>query len=268
MNKNNSFSLKGKDVVITGGGSGIGFSIAKECMNRGASLVILIDKDKEKLSNAKKYLEEYFTNTSTMTWCADFTDESMRTEFNDMLKNKKISPYFLVNCLGSTFSKTFNKGTWNEVQQILQLNLLSMVHLCHCLLPEMVARNDGAILNISSTSALIPCPGLLCYSASKAFMNNFSETLAIELKKHGILVKYACPGATDTDFFVNAGMNNLDYVKNVHKMSSDYVARRCIELMSKERPGVVVGFKNKLNMFISSLMPWRLLHTVISLRFG
>lgn len=253
--------IRDKHVIITGAANGIGAALAHKLHSRGARLV-LVDIDERRLTSLSNSLDGSQRHIFDMT-----TVDGLKA-LKKTIDAQGITPTGLMNCVGSTYSKPFADASHEEIDHILRLNLHAMVELCHLFLPGMLSQGEGYILNMSSTSAYIPCPEMVCYSATKAFINNFSQTLNIELSPRNVHVRFACPGAVDTDFFSTSGMDRLDYVKTVRKMQPDYVAERCLELFESRAPGGVIGLKNKINMLIARALPSPILDWVVARRFN
>jgi short-subunit dehydrogenase len=132
---------------------------------------------------------------------------------------------------------------------LIALNVTSIVHLAKLELPEMLARGRGKILITSSIAALLPGPYYATYAASKAFLLSFSEALHAELKDKGITVTALMPGATDTNFFDRAGMEDTK-IGQAKKDDPAEVAEEGFRAMMDGKDSLVAGsLKNKLQSF-------------------
>jgi uncharacterized protein len=127
------------------------------------------------------------------------------------------------------------------------LNVVSVVDLAHAFIPGMLAKGEGSIINIGSTTSFYPLPRQAVYAATKAFVLSFSEALWIEYRKRGIKVLVLCPGATNTDFFNAMGR---DVVAGKH--SPKEVVRVGLSALEHNRHYVIPGFKNS---FESNILP-------------
>ncbi|MBI5873619.1 MAG: SDR family NAD(P)-dependent oxidoreductase [Candidatus Omnitrophica bacterium] len=267
MNKDaHSTELKGfnaKFVLISGGACGIGLEFAKRLLSEGAS-VILVDKDELLCRSAKDILSPL---GQTVIICRDLRDPIVRKEIFNELGRKNIAIDILINNVAIHHHGSFIDLEWEKIEDMIKVNLLCTLHLTHLFLKSIVKKGSGQILNISSTAGLAPCPYLATYSATKAFINKFSESLAIELEEKNIKVQWICIGATDTAFFQTAGMGSLNYVRTVKMMHPERVAADGIEFLKSSRLWGIIGWRNRLNIFLSRLAPAGILGMIARKRF-
>jgi NAD(P)-dependent dehydrogenase (short-subunit alcohol dehydrogenase family) len=201
---------KYKTVVITGGGSGIGFSVAKFLIAAGYR-VVLLGRSKKKLENALKSLD-------ASSEVANFLVCDLRNKDHIQKAVQKITSiyknvYALVNnagiySLGGLFETS--ESTWDEAMSI---NLKGSFLLSQCLAPMMVKNSDGGrIVNISSTAGVLPNHLALAYSVSKAALIQLSLTMAKELGKENITVNCICPGVIRTSLheFYHSSKSELE----------------------------------------------------------
>jgi short-subunit dehydrogenase len=121
------------------------------------------------------------------------------------LKAHKEKVGCLINNAGFGLWGKFDKLDGSRQRAMIDLNCGALVELCHAMLPAMIERGEGAILNVASTAAFQPGPGMAVYFATKAFVLSFSEALHEEVKGQGIVVSALCPGPTATEFGAVAG---------------------------------------------------------------
>jgi short-subunit dehydrogenase len=256
--------FKDRYVLITGGASGIGFAMAKVLISRNARPIIA-DNNRELLDKC----ETFFRNEAIkpVLFNMDLSKCENHILLYNALKQKNIPVEILINNVAISFFGKFTDLKWEELKKIIEVNLICLTHLCHLFIPDMIKRGRGAILNISSTSSLVPCPNIGIYAATKTFVNSLTETLSIELKGTGIKICSVLPGATDTNFFKNAGMDDMEYVKTIKKMSPSSVAEKCLEALLCNKRGETIGLRNKLNMVLSRYMPKSILNEISARRF-
>jgi short-subunit dehydrogenase len=130
---------------------------------------------------------------------------------------------------------------------MVQVNVTALVELTRLLLPAMLARKRGRILNIGSTAGFQPGPFMATYYATKAFVNSFTEALAYELKGTGVTATLSCPGATETEFAGHAG-NAESLLFRLGAADSLSVAREAYAAMMAGRSRIVHGFTNRLGV--------------------
>lgn len=139
------------------------------------------------------------------------------------------------------------------LQQMMQLNMVTLTELTHLLLPGMKARKFGKILNVASLAGLLPCPNLAVYAATKSYVLSFSEALAEELREFNISVTAACPGSTATDFHRVA--NNENCRGASHKDSVEKVAFDIYQATMHGKSSVITGWMNKSMPFMTRILP-------------
>ena len=137
---------------------------------------------------------------------------------------------------------------------MLQVNITSLTHLTGLLLPGMVERRRGGILNVASTAAFQPGPGMAVYYATKAYVLSFSEALAEELAGTGVTVTAVCPGPTATNFGAAANMRTLGLVKKI-SMSAEAVAVLGHRAYRRGKVVAVTGLRNQIPAFLTRLFP-------------
>jgi hypothetical protein len=134
----------------------------------------------------------------------------------------------------------------NEILGQIQLNITALTHLTGLLLPPMLARRSGRIMNVASTAAFQPGPLMAVYYATKAYVLSFSEALANEVSGSGVTVTCFCPGATDTGFQKRANMESSRLFKKIGAMKAETVARDGYRGMMAGRTLVISGARNWL----------------------
>ena len=188
----------GERVLITGAGSGIGLCAAIEFAKVGCSL-ILIDINKQSLIDAKKRLAEFGVEVETRV-----IDVSCRPEIDSfawMLKDSGKQVDVLVNNAGIGYSGELSKTPLSTWKRLLNVNLWGPLNLTYALLPHMMERGSGRIVNVSSGQAFFRMPTWGAYAISKLAVGAFSEILHFELAQYGISVTTVYPFMTNTTFY-------------------------------------------------------------------
>ncbi|RWS25158.1 inactive hydroxysteroid dehydrogenase-like protein 1 [Leptotrombidium deliense] len=203
-----NLSLYGEWAVITGGSDGIGKAFAYALAKRNVNL-LLIARQEEKLINVASDLVTKF-GVKVEILSADFV-ERLQTykKIDDKLVNKEIG--ILINnvaALPLTLS-LFHRISRNEHLGVLDVNLASMLVMTSKILPSMVERRKGLIINVSSTAGLFPIPFMATYSSSKAYMDFFSRALNYEYRNYGVTVQSLVPNHVPKDSSVG------DYRKRI-----------------------------------------------------
>jgi short-subunit dehydrogenase len=160
----------------------------------------------------------------------------------------------LVNNAGFGAQGRFVELSLDRQLEMLQVNITSLTHLTGLLLPGMVERRRGGVLNVASTAAFQPGPGMAVYYATKAYVLSFTEALAEELAGTGVTVTASCPGPTTTNFGTAAGMKTLGLVKKI-SMSAESVARISHRAFRRGKVVAVTGFRNQVSAFLPRIFP-------------
>jgi short-subunit dehydrogenase len=189
--------------VITGASGGIGAVYADRLAKRGYD-VLLIARDGKRLGDvAKRLSEQYGTKTGTVV--ADLTDRTALLRLEAQLQaDKNVS--VLVNNAGFGGTKSLVDSSVDELENMIFLNVTALTRLTAAVLPNLIAKKAGAVINIASVVAVNPDALNGTYSGSKAYVLNFTQSLFKTLKDTGVQVQAVLPGATRTDFWDRAGL--------------------------------------------------------------
>ncbi|MBS1978990.1 MAG: SDR family oxidoreductase [Bacteroidetes bacterium] len=240
--------------LITGASGGIGWSLAKELASRKHD-VLLVARSAEKLRENALYLTEKFSVK------ADFlpTDLSAPGSAENVISwvEKKDYPVdILVNNAGFGLWGNLADMSSEELQQMMQLNMLTLVNLCKAAIPLLKQHNKSYILNVGSTAAYQAIPTLTTYAATKAFVLLFSRGLRHELMGSSISVSCLNPGTTTTGFIDRAHM--MDSIRKKSErvtMDPAVVARIGVNGMFAGKAEIIPGALNWISAKLAELMP-------------
>ena len=194
---------------------------------------------------------------------ADLTDPAAPQRIIDELRAKSIDVDVLVNNAGVGVAGAFVETDLQSELAMIQLNVVALTHLTKLLLPGMVARRRGHVLNVASTAAFQPGPLMAVYYATKAYVLSFSEAIAEELRDSGVTVTALCPGPTETGFAAAAKMGGTRLFTMTRPADSRAVAEAGYEAMKRGRRVVIPGLKNKLLAQSVRVSPRRLVATIV-----
>ena len=253
--------------LITGATGGIGSSYAMQLASMGFNLILTstkkIELDFLKTSLSKKY------KITVRTVVADLTKES---DIKKVVASiKKINGFsILINNAGFGIGDYFTHTDNDYLTSMVKLHNLAVVDLTHQLLPILKSKNKSYIINVSSLAGFFPFPKSAVYSASKAFLISFSETLHIELKKYNVKVQALCPGFTRTRFFDTSIKANEEVLSRKHifwMTPQQVVTKSLYDLKNKQNKVICVpGFPNRLMRFIGGLIPRRLYYRIMRVK--
>ena len=246
--------LSDKTALITGASSGIGKCLADEFHARGCR-VILVARRGERLKEISDTLNKIRDNSASYYICdltaRDSTTECLNLEsLVDQVSSSEID--ILVNNAGRGSFGPFDELDIDSEVQMIELNLTAPVKLTHALIPQMKARETGAIINISSVAGFQPVPFMSVYSGTKAFNYCFSMSLRHELSEFGIRVLTVCPGPTISEFGSTPDMNHR---RSAAKDTSKDVARETVEALISNRSWIVTASWSRLLALPCRLLP-------------
>ena len=192
------FDVSGKRVLVTGGSSGIGAALAVALARTGATVGISARRT-DRLSEVLAECREH--SPASQMWEADLSDPAAADRLAHEATAGLGQVDVLVNCAGMPKRRHVTRLDAATVELVMQVNYLSAARLTLALLPGMLERGEGRIVNISSVAATLSSPGEAAYSASKAALAVFSESMAVDLWDTGVKVMIVYPGVVDTELF-------------------------------------------------------------------
>jgi len=246
-----------KTALITGASSGIGKEFARIHAERGGDLVIVARRE-EKLNELKAELESKHSVAVTVI-VKDLSQPNAPTEIYDEVTKVGIEIDYLINNAGFGGRGKFHERDWQTDLTMINLNVVALTALTRLFLPDMVKRNEGKILNVSSTASLLPGPLQAVYYATKAYVTSFSNAIAEELHDTKITVTVLLPGATETEFGSTSGMDETSMFQNT--FSAREVAEDGYNAMIKGDLNIIAGMSFGQQMMMSAVpfMPKKML---------
>jgi uncharacterized protein len=241
----------GRTVVITGASSGIGAEIARGLARRGHSLT-LVARRRDRLDTLAAELATDAVRVDVVA--ADLNDAAARGDVAELVRTAEVAA--LVNSAGFGTNGLFHTLPLDRERDQVVLNVLAVTELTGAALPAMIERGTGAVLNIGSIAGFQPLPGAPVYSASKAYVQTFSEAVHEGLRGTGVSCSVLCPGPVPTEWWEVAGERPPGGLAQV---SATDVAEAGIEAMIAGRRLVVPGVVPKLTGLGGRFLPRPLL---------
>ncbi len=244
--------------VVTGASAGLGVEFARQLSARGHRLVLVarrkerLDELAAELGNARAVELDLSQPGAAGALMADVIrhGEAVRV---------------LVNNAGFGLAGPFAELDGRRQREMIDLNCGALEELARAVLPGMIDRRAGSILNVASTAAFQPGPGMAVYFATKAFVLSFSEALHDEVKRHNVKVSCLCPGPTRTEF---RSVSGFDPKGRLGKLSADSVSvvRAGLNGLDQNRAVVVPGLSNKLISQAHRFLPRAVMRRAVRMR--
>jgi uncharacterized protein len=255
------FDLAGCCALITGASAGIGREFARQLAGRAGSLV-LVARRLERLEELRDELTKKDPNLNVHCRAVDLSQANEVEELCAWLERDKIAVDFLINNAGLGDYGSFATAEPQRVREMLAVNIVGLTTLTRALLPGMIQKKRGAILNVSSSAGFLPIAGFAVYAATKAYVTSFSEAIRAELHCTGVTVTSLCPGPLDTEFNQVARRNPAKREKSspgFTHVSVEDVVRAGLQAIESDKPLVIPGLIMKIAMLLVRLTPMPLL---------
>jgi short-subunit dehydrogenase len=235
--------------LITGASFGIGrdlsYLFAEDKIN-----LILVARNFDKLKEISNEIKIRY-NVDVLFLAKDLTKEKSSKEIYEFCKNSGIHVTHLVNNAGIGTNGDFADESLDDINNLIKLNINSLVNLTRFFLPDMIKNHEGGILNVASTASFQPGPFMANYYASKAYVLSFSEAIREEVLPYHINVSVLCPGPTKTEFFNRANMEESKLINLPLAMTSEKVAKIGYKGYKKKKDIIIPGWIN--NIMVQSL---------------
>jgi len=241
--------------IITGASSGIGREFAELYARDGHDLLI-VARRREALDALARTLGERYGVTCD-AFSADLARRLDREHLHARIRAVDDRIAALVNNAGIGTHGYFHETDVERELEMIDVNVAALTHVTKMVLPGMLARRAGQIVNVSSVAAFQPGPLMAVYYASKAYVQSFSEALAEEVAGSGVTVTAVCPGPTATEFHEQAGIRPEAPNVGPPRMTSREVAEAGYRGANHGRRVVVTGLRNKVVVFANRLLSRR-----------
>lgn len=237
--------------LITGASSGIGLELAKIAAREKRNL-ILVARDKKALTDLKAELTKHDIDVQILP--LDLTDPTSASTLQKFCKSNNLSVSELINNAGIGSTGDFLNSDLNIQLSMIDLNVRSLTEITNRFLPEINKSDNGRIMNVASTAAFAPGPGMNVYYATKHYVLAFSEALSEELSSTNTSVTALCPGPTATNFAKAAHADSLSIFKGNLPTAKD-VADYGWKSMQLGKRVAIHGKRNKIIVQILKALP-------------
>lgn len=237
-------SLIRKTALITGASSGLGVDFAELLAADGYDVILVARTESRLREVAEKLARQYGVQTFVIP--SDLSLPSAPEAIASELQSRRLDVDVLVNNAGYGMFGPFVETDLRKELDMIAVNITALTHLTKLVVPAMVRRGSGRVLNVASTAAFQPGPLMAVYYATKAYVLSFSEALRNELNGTGVTVTALCPGPTKTGFQDAADLHESRLLRLNKPMQSRKVAAAGLRGMHRGRSVVVPGAMNLL----------------------
>ena len=248
--------LENCNALITGASAGIGREFARQLAGRARSMILVARRD-EKLNELADQLQREHPKVIVHVRKADLADFGEVRRFLESLDRDNLEVDLLINNAGLGDSGPFAESDPARNEEMTVVNVATVTLITRHLVPQMIARRRGAVLNVSSSAGFLPIPGSAVYAATRAYVTSFSEALRAELYGTGVSVCALCPGPVVTEFQQVAKRKGEqpDIGPQFLVVTVEQVVRDALAALEADRPLVVPGLAMDLLMLLVRLMP-------------
>ncbi|HUE90007.1 MAG TPA: SDR family oxidoreductase [Vicinamibacterales bacterium] len=241
--------------LVTGASSGIGLAFAHVLAERGHDLILTARRQDRLETLAFELRTRHGIDAVVMA--EDLADPLAPERLVSSIARRALHVDVLVNNAGYGVPGSYATTTWTDQQKFLQVLVVAVAELTHRLLPGMIERRWGRIINVASLAGMLPgVAGHTLYAASKAFVIKFSESLALETMRHGLHVTASCPGFTFSEFHDVTGTRaQVSRMPKLLWLDADVVARASYDAVMAGVPVFVPGRVNATLATLSRVLP-------------
>ncbi|WP_420454207.1 SDR family NAD(P)-dependent oxidoreductase [Rubrivirga sp.] len=240
---------RGRTALVTGASSGIGADLARQLGAAGAH-VVLVARTEPALAAVADTVRRR-GGTATVV-AADLEPRDAPAALAARLAADGLEIDVLVNNAGFGIQGSFLEASVEDAEGMVGLNVAALTSLTRRLVPAMVARGHGGVLNVASVAAFVPAPRFAVYAATKAYVLSFTDALSAELRGTGVHVTCLCPGTVRTGFADRAGMDDAFFAGS---LPSEAVARAGLDGLARNARRVVPGLSNKVQTVATRFVP-------------
>jgi len=255
--------LRGRTALVTGASAGIGREIARVLARDVGDYEHFLSR-RDRLDELARELTTGKPSLRVLVRAVDLLDRNATNSMLDDLEQSGEAIDIFVNNAGFGDYGLLERRDWSKIERMLELNVVSATHLLTRLVPPMVARHSGAILNVGSVAGILPSPAMAAYAASKAYMNHLSEGLRAELAGTGVSVTVVCPGPVPTEFQEVAGTDARPPMPKAVHVDVTTCAEQAVHALRHEQPRIIPGIIPRLFAITIDSLPKALVRPMLA----
>lgn len=243
-------------ILVTGASGGLGEDFARQYARAKRNLIIVARSQDRLRALAQELMDRYQVKIEVVAM--DLSKPDSASSLFDLCQKSGWDVDMLVNNAGFGLFGNLVDQELSKLDEMMQLNMVTLTKLCRLFLPSMIQKKSGGIINVASTAAFQPVPYFACYAATKSYVMSLSEALTMEAAPHGVKVFCLCPGPTETQFFERAAGRGKAGDK-VPKQTSEDVVRFAIKRFESGSRVGVSGALNKLVSLSTGFVPRKII---------
>ncbi|WP_244232711.1 SDR family NAD(P)-dependent oxidoreductase [Methylacidiphilum caldifontis] len=250
--------------LVTGASSGLGSEFARQ-LSLEVSQLLITSRRVDRLQALSEEIQKKSPHLKVFYMPADLSCQEGRDILCDWLTAERMDIDILINNAGCGDYGLFEESRLDRLRSLLELNVITMTYLTRLVLPQMIRKKRGVIINVGSIVGRKPIPICAAYSGSKSFVHAFSEALRLEIEGRGVTVTVIAPGPLNTEFFYRASRNNVDekpFVPPFMWVPLEKVVNDALAAAKAGKPFYVPGFYTRIASFLHSLTPSFLLRPI------
>lgn len=249
-----------RTALVTGASSGIGEEIARDLARRGHGVTLVARREEKLQALADELATAHAIRAEVLA--ADLADPASRAEVIEAVEERGLTIDVLVNNAGLSTAGPVHRSDVDDELRMVRVDVEAVVDLCSRVLPAMVERGRGAVMNVASVGSFQPLPGQAGYGASKAFVLAYTQGIQGELKGTGVTISALCPGPVRTGFGEAAGLDpaaSEAALPSFMWVEAEEVARAGVAGLDKGRGVVIPGPANAVAAQFGRIAPRSLL---------
>ena len=239
--------------LITGATSGIGAEYARRLAADGYNLIITGRREAKIKALADELSNTYGSDIEVVL--VELSDFAQVDDLIENIKNRDI--HFLVNNAGFGTTQFFSYEPFDLYEKMIRVHILAHMKIIYAILPLMIKKRTGIIINVSSSGAFLPSPKTVTYSGTKAFLVAFTESLRMELEGTGVQIQVVCPGLTKTDMPIRLGIPEDQIVDRgpLKWITPQEVVECSLRCLKKKKVVCLPGKMNRFHVFMRHITP-------------